>query len=194
MDAPLFKSAQEAVRFACGYNLEVYPRTKMNQMAQPSSGKGGSGKGGLDGAGNAGFILAEVSRLPKIQGCCLIARCAPHFISCTCGSDCCSRKKPNWHWMNVIGELNSDLRNLMQQEKTPGKRGMVDHPELRRAIIIKHFGETIHLGKLAKRCEVNEGTVSNHRAFIVKALKSAEKDAWKAIDERLRELGIVGEV
>ena len=193
-EAPLFSSAHAAMSWATNFRHLIVPRSSMNQMMAPSSGTGGNGLGGLDGAAQAGMILGEAKRLPGVLwGPCLFVRTAPKTIPCICGRPCCSGHTPNFEWLEAVAYLADKLRKQQEEEREPGKRGSVDNPRLRRALVIKHFEPGVSLDTIAKDCEQSLSTTSTQWSYIHQHLKQAEKGAWHALSELLYQLGIIGE-
>ena len=191
---PLFRSAHEAMVFAANFRHEIVPRSAMSQMAAPSTGGGGKIPGGLDGAAQAGMILGEASRLSEpLYGLCVFARVAPKSKPCSCKAACCSGKVPNWAWLEAIDTITS-MAWALQRGSDTGKRGPVDCQRLRRSLVLKYFGEGIILKDLAEECELADGTVSTHFAFFSRTLKKYEKEGWSALDVRLTELKIIGDI
>ena len=66
MDEPLFESTRNAIKFAFGYSTEQYGESVLGKLQRRDA---GSGKGlvGMDGAGQAGMVLAEVWRLKPLE-------------------------------------------------------------------------------------------------------------------------------
>ena len=192
LDEPLFVSAQDAVKFAVTFNHGIVPRSSMLQIADPSTGHG-RGLSGLDGAGQAGMILSEVSLLPTLlQQTAPLARLMPHYTECNCGAACCSKKRVHWTWMELITQAVTELDRIQEENRTPGVRGQELQPRLRIALVCRFFGEPSTLEDIARACEVSTQMVTAHRKFVNSHLKREEHRAWEALDNRLRDLGVVG--
>ena len=193
IDQPLFLSVQDAVQFATNFNHQVTPRSSMLQMASPSTGSG-TGLSGLDGAGQAGIILSEVRELATpLQGLTLIARTAPHYKICNCGTPCCSRKVVNWEWMECVSSIVTILHEQQEANRESGKRGVEYNIRLWRSLVCKFYGEKTTLEDIAKSCEVSANTVTSHMKLIDPSLKREEREGWNNLDNRLRDIGLVGE-
>ena len=80
-DEILFNSAHGALVFAFNFSGQAYDRPMMNRLATPSVGTG-KGLVGLDGAGQSGFIRAEVKAMGKLSEAIIIARIAPRSTPC----------------------------------------------------------------------------------------------------------------
>ena len=184
----LFKSALSAIKFAVNYSNEAYiGRSAVSKIADPS-------KGMVEGleAGQAGMILSMVkSSTDKMQEACLIARCAAHKLSCSCGAPCCSKHKPNWSWHEAIELLSMEVKRVIEEDRKPGTRSIQDSPVMRRALVAKYFGERIRVTDLAQACEITDNTVANHSGRITKILKQTEGSAWSLVEQRLRDAEII---
>lgn len=194
MDEPLFKSAYDAAVFATNFNHQVVPRSSMCQKAAPSTGSGSKGLGGLDGAGQAGLILRAMHELPGgMWGAICYVRVAPRAKPCYCSRPCCTGYTPNLEWAEEVGVLVSLLRQYQEDAREPGKRGSVDHPRLRQALVHKYFGEKLALKQLAEEHEVADMTVSAQHKYVFRTLRAQEAQAWNALDTKLRQLNVIGE-
>ena len=192
-DESLFKSAHAAVTFAVNYcNTDHVARSPASKAADTHKGSGGKGLVGVDGAAQAGMILAALRTCGAFYEACVIARVAKKRIPCACGSLCCSKSKPNILWMDAVNCAAMEAKAYMERMREDGKRGVADNPAMRRAIVAKHFGEQVKIKELAKACEVSDVTVANHIGKIHKLLKKAESEAWEHIEEILRMQGVVG--
>lgn len=186
-DEPLFTSAHSALVFAFNASSQAaYDRPMMNRLAAPSV---GSGKGlvGLDAAGQAGFIRAEVATLGKLAEAILMARIAPRWMPCACRAECCSGKKWNKEWVDAISYLSDHMR-------TTALAGCATNGMMRREYVIRHFtpkDQRISLEVLADKHDVVRNTVTAHAGKVAKNLKAFEAVAEAAIDDRLRLVGMV---
>jgi len=182
---PIFESTHNALTFAFNYSLQQYDAPPMARLMRKAI---GSGKGlvGLDGAAQSGFIRAEVARLPIEQQMVLIARFAPSTQECDCGRPCCSGKTAGKEWYEAIGWLTS---YAMRAALT----GCVSHHRLRQALVMRAFGfKTASLDALAETASVHRNTVSDQNQRVQRHMREIETAAARAIDERLRNCGMVG--
>jgi len=194
-DQPLFKSAHAAITFALNYSITDHvERSPASKMADDNKGHGGHGLLGMDGAAQAGLILAELKRTGEFQEACIIARVAKRKIICNCGAECCCKHRPNWQWRDAINSLAMIVKAQMEADRKDGVRGVKDSPVMRQAIVAKFFGERIRVKELAHACDVTEVTVSNHTGKINKILKHAEGEGWNSLEEALRSSGVVGDI
>ena len=101
-DTPLFRSAHEALTFAYRFAHDQSPRTPMTGLLQ--GGRIGSGKGliGLDGAGQAGMILAALSHLNDEQRALIVVRYGDFRSPC----QCCGQYAPTREWRAAVDQLS----------------------------------------------------------------------------------------
>jgi len=179
---PLFLSAHAALVFSFNFSSDLYERPLMNKMAD-SPHPPGKGLSGLDGAAQAGFVLAELNQMGAIPRAILTACVAPHSNPCECRRPCCTGKTPNPVWVESI-------RVLAQHALVP-LSGCVSHYRLRLAIVQKFFGDSVSLSDISEICGVNRDTASDHNHKVVKALKTEESAAWGQFETRLIDAGMV---
>lgn len=197
----LFNSAHAAMVFAFNFTGQSYDRPMMNRMASPSVG-GGKGLVGLDGAGQAGMIRAEIKVLGELAEAILTARIAPRTTPCHCRSACCSGRKPNLEWANAIAFLADYVRQT-------ALHGCYANGLMRRDYVERFFTrkeDRVSLEDLAEKHDVNRDTTSSHFAKVAFLFGGAapkkgrtaelglEHVAMDAADQRLREVGIVGQL
>lgn len=161
---PLFASAHAALTFALNYSMQQYDRPLINKVASGALATGatlGGGKGlsGLDGAGQAGMIRAELARLSPIDQAVLVAHAAPAQIPCNCGIACCSGWRVNPEWQDAMSVLTSAAAS-------GALSGCVSNGRLRSALIQRLFGAKVTLTELAERFEVDDKTASAHQAKL----------------------------
>lgn len=94
INGPLFKSTHDALVFAFSYAGQQSPKTPMTSLMRTAQIGSGKGLSGLDGAAQAGFILAEVCRLPDDQHNVIVARYdrVTHECKC-CGNEVNSEER-----------------------------------------------------------------------------------------------------
>jgi hypothetical protein len=199
IEESLFSSAHSALVFAFNFSGQCYDRPMMNRLASPAVGTG-KGLVGLDGAAQAGMIRAEVQSLGKLAEAIIIARIAPRSVPCHCRSACCSGKKPNKEWVYAISYLADHVR-------TTALAGCTANGILRREYVVRYFSrkdERVSLEALAERYDVNRQTVGAHAAKVAllfggtqakkdkSAVPGLEAAAMNAIEDRLRDIGMVG--
>lgn len=87
----LFNNTHEALTFAFNFSSQQYALSPMAKLALQGAGRGaganiGNGKGlvALDGAAQAGMIMAQVERLSSLHRSCIVARYAIKSRECAC--------------------------------------------------------------------------------------------------------------
>lgn len=182
--APLFSSAHSALVFAFSFSCRAYyDRPIMNRMATQAIGSG-KGLAGLDGAAQAGMLRAEVRALGNLHEALLIARIAPRSTPCSCGSPCCSGRRPNLEWVDAVAWLSGYARDAVLA-------GRVIDYRIARGCVEMYFASSLTVTKLADRCGVSRNTVGAYLARVRKMLRDSESLAQHAIDERLRMAGVI---
>lgn len=180
---PLFRSAHDALVFAFNFSMDLYDRPLMNKMADGPRPEG-KGLSGLDGAAQAGFVRAELHSLGAIPEAILIARIAPRSQPCECRKPCCSGQSLNPEW---IGAVDALVQHAMAALSGCG----VVHYRVRRASVLRYFGERVSLTETAEKCGISKNTVTDHNQKILKALKTDEAAAWGRFESRLIASGMV---
>lgn len=192
---PLFKSAHAALVFALNYSMLQYDRPLMNRIGSGDLIAGmalGGGKGlaGLDGAGQAGMIRAELERLPPLHQAALVATFARQQIRCECRAACCSGWKVNREWSHAVGELTT-------VSASAALSGCVSNGRLRSALIQRLLGVKVTLADLAERHGVDEKTAGAHSAKLKRWLFGGGGDiglhehARRDLHQRLHACGLI---
>jgi len=186
---PVFRSAHGALKFALNHSHGTLQKPLIIRLMGGAS--GGRGLGGLDGAGQAGMILAELEQLSELHGALIIARYAAPTVPCECRSQCCRGYRESELWRVAIAYL-------VQYILTEGLTGTVSHYRLRRAIVTRYFGVKASFVDIAKECGVSRNTASAYNAKVVerfrgtKEAQGVEALAFQEIEGRLRNAGILG--
>ncbi len=179
----IFKSAQEAVLFACHFSSQQYAMSPMAKILQ----RGGSGSGrgliGLDGAAQAGMVMAEVDKLQKPHAWAVKARSAPHREQCSCTSACCGGWKPNPVFNEALSWLADHLVEVL--EVLPPLRAF------RVGVLARYFGAKLSVADLADDHGIPKRTAERHAKAIVDAMKAIEKAAWADLYVRLEDVGML---
>lgn len=152
---PLFSSAHAALTFAYNHQNEIYDRPLMARMAQGAPSGSGKGLGGVDGAAQAGLILAAVQKLPRLYQAVLVARFSPRTDRCKC----CQGAVDHHDWLAAVREI-SDAAACEALSAHPTAR------ILRDAIVARYFGKDVMLSDAAKRAGVSVATATNHNGKI----------------------------
>lgn len=172
----IFETARSAVVFALGFSSEQYGQSPLAKLQR---GCIGAGKGlvGMDGAGQAGMVLAEIARLDGAQRSAIIARFSPRFEICPC----CGGQKPLEQWQTAVEHLAWVC--------VPA--GVSNH-RVRRGLVAKFFGASgIDFVSLGEQCNVHRKTVAAHYQVISKKLQEVEASAQTALYAALQEKGMV---
>lgn len=175
-DEAVFDSMGSALRFAFGFNLQQYGESPLAKMQQ--RGRLGSGKGliGMDGAGQAGMVLAQIDRLSQTERAAIVARFSPRSAPCPC----CGGEKPVSIWQEAIEHLASCCI-------LPG----VSKFRCRRDLVARYFGVMVRFDELAERYEMSRNTVGAHYRLLARQLFDIESRAQTFADEALRSNGMV---
>lgn len=176
MTEHLFDSAAAALAFAYRFSSEQYPESPMGKNLKSAAIGGGRGLGGLDGAGQAGYIQAAVERLPPMARACIVARYAPKAEPCTCGKPCCAGEKV----AQAYREAMATLRDWSFAAAPAG----VDRPT-REAILAAYFDRAVKLSNEFERRKVPRSTGFDAKKKIWDALKTLETEAQNAVTKEL---------
>jgi hypothetical protein len=166
----IFKSAHEAVIFACNYTAQQYAMSPMAKLLQRGGNGSGRGLVGLDGAAQSGMVLAELQHIDYMHMLVLVARSAPRKERCECSHACCSGWKANPIYRDAVSQL-TDL-------VVPALAGAFSLRRFRLAVIEKYFGEKIKIKDVAADLGIPPRTAERHASLIKTHLKEAEKTAW----------------
>lgn len=195
----LFTSAHSALVFAFNFSGQSYDRPVMNRMADEPR-PAGKGLSGLDGAGQAGMIRSEVKAMGKLAEAILIARHAPQTTPCQCRAACCSGYRANKEWINAVAYLADHMRST-------ALAGCIVNGLMRREYVVRYFTkreQRTSIEALAETYGIDRHTVSAHASKVMAwlggtqgkkdrpAMPGMETAAVNAIEERMREIGMVG--
>lgn len=167
IEEPLFKSTHDALVFAFNYAGQQSPKTPMTSLMR--AGQIGTGKGlsGLDGAAQAGFILAEVCRLPDDQHNVIVARYGHIMHECTH----CEQDAPSEEWRSAIDALSHCVE--LEGVHRKARRVMVE-----RAVC----GVKLDIDKLCKRYSLGRTTTYSQLSAIKTKLRKIERIALSNLD------------
>lgn len=183
---PMFHSTHEALMFAFNFSLQQYDAPPMAKLMR---GAIGSGRGlvGLDGAGQSGLVRAEVMALPGVQQYILAARYASRSVPCDCRKPCCSGQMVGKEYREAIEWLTDYVLRA-------ALTGCTSNHRLRRLLVLRSFGvKAGSLEDISDETGVHRNTVSDQNQRVQKHLRDLEDKAQRAIDDRLRACGMVGE-
>lgn len=179
----IFKSAHEAIVFAVNFSGQQYAISPIAKMMQLGAMGSGRGLGGLDGAGQAGMVIAELCQVEYFAAVSLVARCSAPRSRCTCGSPCCSGWQDNSVWREAISQLTEYV--------LPALAGSFSNRALRVASVRKHFGEKLTIQEIADDVGVHRQTAGDQHGKVVKMLKEVEAKGWADFTGRLEECGML---
>ena len=179
----IFKSAHEAIVFACNYTSQQYAMSPMAKLLQRGAHGSGRGLTGLDGAAQSGMVFAELDGLDYVQMLILVAKNSPRKGRCECKHSCCSGWKPNPIYREAVKQLTEMV--------IPALGGSFSFRRHRHAIVDKYFGEKHDIKAIAEDLGLPPRTADRHASAIRKFLKDAEKDAWTKWCERLDAAGML---
>lgn len=173
----LFKSPGDALTFAFAYSSEQYAETQMSKLVK-RVGRISSGKGlvGIDGAGQAGLILAQLNKLPKLHQACITARYSLKFSECkTCGGH--SRMLEEYQLALVV------LREWAVDQISGVS------PQLVRQLIIRSFYEKkLKFAREAEAVGMPRRTANDQKSKVWPALKLLDATAQGKVGELLQPL------
>ncbi len=173
----VFDSTRAAVVFAFNFSTQQYGESLLAKLRR---GHAGSCKGlvGMDGAGQAGMVLAQIDRLGPTERAALIARFSPRAEPCPC----CGGEKPIALWREAVEHLASVC--------IPSG---VSNIRYRRELVAKHFGLNVRIVDLADRYSMNRNTVGEHWRVLARRLSDIEAQAQTLLDEALRRYNMVAD-
>ena len=176
MTDPLFRSVDHALAFAFRHPQGDLKRPAMNTFADGPK-RAGRGLAGLDGAGQAGMILAALRSLGQLSFALGAARHLPKAIPCQCGRSCCTGWQENPTWRDAINEITAYASDAI-----PHRRVML---AVRKAVVMRHFGEKVSFAVIAKRCHVDRDTASAHAKVVIDFIREKDRLMRSDLYERL---------
>lgn len=171
---PLFNNAHEALVFAFNYSGQQYALSPMSKLALKGA---GSGKGlvSVDGAAQAGMILAEVDRLQPIHRSCIIARYAIKTVECKC----CGSNGMAAQYRTEIGSLREQAAGQLTGMSVRGMREM----------IVRAFYERgINITQVAAELNIAKSTAHDQKRLIWAWLGKVDATAQNLVSDRLSNL------
>jgi hypothetical protein len=172
----LFKNSHEALTFAFNYSSQQYALSPMSKLM--TAGAIGSGKGlvSQDGAGQTGFIMAEVGRLEPLHRACITARYSTRFSDCPC---CGNSNNLTQEYKEAIVVLREWSASLFSGLSLRNARELVVRAYYERGIKVQEISDQV---KIPKR------TLYDNKAKIWEGLNKLDHAALIAIDDRLQKL------
>jgi hypothetical protein len=179
----LFKNPADAVTFAMRFSSQQYAQSELAKlMKQAGRGASSSGKGlvALDGAAQAGFILARLERIEPLKRACIIARYSSRTEDCPC----CGNQKPLDEYRDAIDALADWSLQFLGNGMSVRK--------VRYAVIQEFFERRRSIGKVAEEIGVARRTAYDQKAKIWPPLTDLDKGAQQAVNDVL--IDICGEL
>lgn len=190
---PVFRSAHEALTFAFNYNGSNTVSVHMGDVPPPAG--NGRGLGGLDGAAEAGNVKRIVREFGAVTEALAIARFAPPRVPCSCHRPCCSGWTPNNEWRQAV--------RLLSQEVMKECFNFAGDVVYRFEIVSQYFlkeAERKPIELIASSIHLHKATAYRHFKAVrdyfrgTRTNEGVEQIALNLIDERLRAIGVVGEL
>lgn len=171
-----FRSAHDALLFAHRYADQQSPRTPMSRMLQGGPLGRGSGLVGLDGAGQAGLILAALRHLSAEQRALIVVRYGDMRHECPC----CGQQAPSKAWAAALDELSHapELADLPR----PLRHAAVERVVCRRRISLSAW---------ASRYDTAERTVRHRVQQVRKRFGKVEHEAIAWLSDHYEAHGLV---
>lgn len=188
----LFDSTHEALIFAFNFADQQFAKSLMARLyAKHGSGKG---LGGIDGAGEAGMIMASVLKLSQAEQDALCVRYTKVKSFC----QCCGHEVHTSQVAAALSRLELYVKTAdyghddVQNKKVKGVLNSLNLM-LIRAVISEYFGlDTFgKLQALADKYNIHVDTAGRYRSYIKKMLRMLEQRAQKKIVVLLEESGKV---
>lgn len=167
IEEPLFKSTHEVLIFAFNYLGQQSPKTPMTSLFKSNPIGTGKGLYGVDGAAQAGMILAEVCRLSDDQHNVIVAR----YYRVTHECRCCGQQAPREEWKAAIDALS----HCVELEGV--------HRAVRLVMVEKAIcGGRIDAKLIASTYSLSERTLYRKFAVIRSKYRKIENSAMIALD------------
>jgi hypothetical protein len=180
----IFKSAQEAIMFACNYSSQQYAMSAMGKILQRGAQGSGRGLVGLDGAGQAGMVFAELERIDYWQLAVLVTGRLSRRERCDCKRSCCRGWKENPVFEEAVSQLADHIARAHPV--------MLPVRSFRVAVIKKHFGEKDSDPMAVAQDEgMSKRTAERYVGLIREFIRNLEKDGITQLADRLDSIGML---
>lgn len=165
----LFDNLDQALHFAFNYQSRHYALNPYNKLvARPSA----SGKGlvAMNGAAQAGLILAAIQRQDELPRACIIARYTQQTEICECcGADAMSRP------------YQAAIQTLTQSLPPQGRALSTAMRQFLPWIIRAFFERNISIQQLAQRFEIGKSAAYEKKNQVWSWLSEVDRDAQEKI-------------
>lgn len=172
----LFKKPDEAVIFALRFTSQQYAQSEMAKLLKSSSRASAKGLVGLDGAGQAGFVLARLERMDPKHKACVVARYSPRTIDCKC----CGQPAPKVEYREAIDQLADHVSQYLS--------GALSVRRIRYAIVQEFFERRRSIGKVADEVGVPRRTAYDQKNKIWPHLVELDKMATAEMSDILADI------
>lgn len=172
----LFNSTHDALTFAFNYSSQQYALSPMSKLSLKGAGIG-KGLISVDGAGQAGFIMAAVNRLTPVHKCCIVARYAIKTTEChCCGSEA------------MTDQYGEAILNLMEFCIKGGHITGVSVRKLRELIVRSFYERGISIQQAAEKYKVQRSTAYDQKTKIWTWLKNVDAQAGEQVADAIKHL------
>lgn len=177
MSEPLFDTPANAIMFALRFSSQQYAETPMSKLMK-RSGRRSSGKGlvGIDGAGQAGMILAKLDELGELERACIIARYTDREAQCPC----CRQEVASEEYRAAITTLADWAAHTIEN--------ITDIERMRFAIVQEFYERRRSVGKTADKIGMARSTAYDNRARIFAQLTPLDSKAQGEIEGLLADM------
>lgn len=182
LEPPPFRSVRGALAFAFNFTHGSVKKPYLATLAGAS--RPGRGLSGLDGAGQAGLIKAEVSQLLPVRAHIICGRFAPKRVPCACKRVCCVGYALNIEWAQAVDWLTEYVLKA-------ALAGTVSNFRLRRALVVRFLGEEVSIAGVANECHVKRDTASEHNKRVATHLEEHERMAEWELKGKLEAAGVI---
>jgi len=176
MDVPVFDSTRSAIVFAFNFSTAQYGEGVLGRLASRHA---ASGKGlvGMDGAGQAGMVLAAIWRLNDIERSAIVARFSVRTEPCPC----CGGQRKSDLWRESIERLADRC--------VPAG---VSNIRCRRELVARYFGAPgCEFARLADKYGINRKTIADQYRVMASWLEDVEARAQMCVDDAFKASGLV---
>lgn len=176
MGEAVFETTRSAIVFAFHFSPDQYGEGVLGKLASRQR-RSSKGLVGMDGAGQAGMVLAAIWRLGEVERAAIVARFAVRQEPCPC----CGGQRPAPLWREAI--------DLLADWCVPAG---VSNVRCRRDLVARHFGVPgCEFARLADRYGMNRKTIAEQSRAIATRLEEVEALAQLMVDEAFKASGMV---
>lgn len=172
---PLFRSVTDALLFAFNFSREQGGESFLAKLIYQNL---GSGKGliGVDGAAQAGMILAAVGRLPPAYKAAITARFCNRYID----SDWCDKQ---------FSESFKTSVNALSAYLLPS--GKLSSGRLRTTLVVAHYTNNINFTSVGKEFQIERESVAKYFKDIRSRINNIEDLSANMLEAEMRCNGLI---